>query len=145
MMTRSSRAFALLAEGGDDVVGLEPQQIDRSDPECGNHLAHQPHLLAEDVGGRLALRLVLGMGDVPERRLRAVEGDDHAVGMVILDEVDQHRREAEHRVGHLPARRRHVGRQGEEGAVGERVAVDQQDGSHVLPTLRVVSSAEGPW
>ena len=144
-MTRSSRAFALLAEGGDDVVGLEAQQIDGFDPERGNHLAHQPHLLAEDVGGRLALRLVLGVGDVPERRLRAVEGDDHAVGVVILDEVDQHRREAEHCVGHLAARRRHVGRQGEEGAVRERVAVDQQDGSHVLPTLRVVSSAEGPW
>ena len=45
---------------------------------------------------------------------------------VVLEQVDQHRREPEHRVGDLPDGRGHVGRQGEEGAVGERVAVEQQ-------------------
>ena len=55
-----------------------------------------------------------------------------AVGLVVLHHVDQHRREAEHRVGDLTARRCHVGRQREERAIGQRVAVEEQVGAHAV-------------
>ena len=55
---------------------------------------------------------------------------DDVVGLVVAQQVDQHRREAEHRVGDLARRRRHVGRQGEERPVGQRVAVEQQQLGH---------------
>ena len=72
-------------------------------------------------------RLVVGDHLVAEGRLGPVEGGDQLVGVVVLEQVDEHRREAVHGVGHLPRRRGHVGREGEEGPVGQRVAVDQHD------------------
>ena len=117
---------------GDQVVGLPSGEFDRGDAERIEHLAHKPHLLAEDVGCGLALRLVLGFGLVAERRLGAIEGDEDAVGFLILDDVGEHRGEPEDRVGDLPAGGRHVGGQGEEGPVRQRVAVDEEVRAHGL-------------
>ena len=104
-----TRLLGPFAEGGDDVVGFEAHDVDRGDVQRRQHLTHQPHLLAQDVGGGFALRLVLGVGNMAERGLGAVERHRNSVGTLIFDEVDEHRREAEHRVGDLPTGRDHVG------------------------------------
>ena len=122
--------------GGDQVVGFPAGAVDRGDPDRVEHLADEAHLLAEDVGRRCALRLVLGLRLVTERRLGPVECHQHAVGLVVLQHVDQHRREPEHGVGHLTAGGGHVGREREERAVGERVAVDDEVGPHCSQSLQ---------
>ncbi len=115
---------------GDDVVGLEAGDLQDRDVEGRHHLAHEPHLLAEDVGSLLPTGLVVVEELVAERRLGTVEGDGDAVGTMVLEQVDQHRGEPEDGVRDLPGCGRHVRRQGEEGAVGERVAVDQHHRRH---------------
>ncbi len=47
-------ATALRGERGDDVVGLEAGDLEDGDPQRLHHLAGEAHLLAEDVGRRLA-------------------------------------------------------------------------------------------
>ena len=83
-------------------------------------------LLAQQVGSRAALRLVLlvdllapGAARVPDHhgRLRAVLGED----------LHQHRGEAEDRVGREPLGRGDRFGQREERPVGERVPVDQEE------------------
>ena len=117
-------------EGGDDVVGLETDRLQGRDRHRVEHLAHEPHLLAQDVGGGLALGLVRRGHLVPEGRLGPIERDRDAIGLVVLHQVDQHRREPEDRVGHLTRCRRHVGGQGEERPVGERISIDEHHGRH---------------
>ena len=56
-----------------------------------------------------------------------VEGDGEVRRLLVAQDVDQHRREAVDRVGRLPGRGGEVlHREGEERAVGQRVAVEQQ-------------------
>jgi hypothetical protein len=117
----------LRGQSRDDVVGLVARQLEQPDAEHLDHLAHQPDLLAEDVGRRGPPGLVGGDPLVAERRLGPVERHRHAPVPVVAHEVDEHRREPEHRVGHLARRGGEVGGQGEEGAVGERVPVDEQE------------------
>ncbi len=113
-------------EGGDDVVGLEPGLLEERESEDLDDLADQAHLLAQDVGSGLATGLVVVEPFVPERRLGPIEGHGHAVGTVVAEQVEQHRREAVDGVGHLARCGRQIGGQREERSVGERVAVDQQ-------------------
>src|SRR3546814_6076435 len=75
------------------------------------------------------VRSVGGDALVAERRLRPVERHRDRLRRVVAQEVHEHRREPEDGVGDLPRRGGEVGREREEGAVGERVAVDQQDGA----------------
>ena len=121
-----ARLAALLGERGDDVVGLDAGLVHDREAEGGDDLADQAHLLAEDVGGLGPARLVVGDALVAERLLRAVEGHDDAVARVVPEHVDQHRREPVDGVGHLPGGGGHVGGQGEERPVRQRVAVDQE-------------------
>ena len=117
-------------ERGDDVVGLEARRLEHRDVEDLDHLADQADLLAEDVGCLAPVGLVGGQRLVAEGRLGPVERDREMVGLVVADQVHQHRGEAEDGVRHLPRRRGEVGGQGEEGTVGQRVAVDQHQRAH---------------
>ena len=117
------RAFS---ERGQDVVGLEPLQLDHREVQGIYYFSHEAHLLAEDVWSGFAPRLVFGVAFVAKRRLRQVEGDRNSLGLVVPHQVDQHRRKPEDSVGHLSRCRCHVGRKGEEGPIGERVSVDEQ-------------------
>ena len=120
----------LVGGRGDEVVGLPAGQLARGDAEGGQHLTHQAHLLAQRIGRRVAVGLVRGVGLVAEGRLGTVEGDEHRVRSLLLQHVDEHRREPEHGVGQLSAGRRHVLGQGEEGAVCQGVPVEQQQLRH---------------
>ena len=108
----------------------KPGDLEDRDAERLDHLAHQPHLLAEDVGRRVAVGLVgrrPARGGTSARAGRRPPRCRRAGGR--WRRLIEHRREPEHRVGDLPRRGGQVGGQGEEGAVGERVAVDQEDGA----------------
>jgi len=91
----------LVGHRGDDVVGLEPAALDGRDPQHRENLFDDAQLLTKGVGGLLALRLVRRFGPVSECGLGPIECHDHAVGTAILQHGQQHRRETEHRVGHL--------------------------------------------
>ena len=121
---------ALGGQGGEHVVGLVARRVHRGHGQGVKDFPHQAHLLAQDVGGRVAGPLVGGNHGVPEGRLGPVEGDHDLVGLMVAPQVDEHRREAEHCVGDLARRGGHVGGQGEEGAIGQRVAVDQHHLGH---------------
>ena len=114
-----AQLFALPGDRADDVVGLEPDEVDRRHIERLQHLTDESHLLAEDVRRRLTLRLVLRVRKVAERRLRPIERNQHAVWLVLLHQVDEHRGESEHCVGDLAAGGGHVRRQCEERSIGE--------------------------
>ena len=111
MMTSSPASRGLGGERGDDVVGLEARRCSRIGMrERLEHLADQAHLLAQDVGRLLAVGLV---GRRPARGGTSARAGRRpprcASGCWSREQVDEHRREAEHRVGDL-ARRRWPGR-----------------------------------
>ena len=70
-----AQVLATLSHRGDDVVSLPASQIDDGHVEGRQHLANQPHLLTQNIGGCLALRFVQRVRHVPERWLGAVKGD----------------------------------------------------------------------
>ena len=67
---------------------------------------------------------------VAEGGLGPVEGHCDLIGLVVAPQVDQHRGEPEDGVGDLARGGGHVGGQGEEGPVGERVPVDEHHRGH---------------
>ena len=101
--------FAHQRNGADNVVGLEAHEVDGGDIECNQYLAHQPHLLAQNVRGCFALCFVLRVRVVPKRWFGPVKCHQHAVGFVFFDEVDEHRHKAKDGVRDLPTGRCHVG------------------------------------
>ena len=117
-------------QGGDDVVGLEARHLHHRYAQRLHHLADQAHLLAEDVGGLGPPRLVVGHQLVAEGGLGTVEGYGYAFRAVVLEQVHEHGGEAEDGVGHLTRHGRHVRGKGEEGPVGQGVAVEQEQLRH---------------
>ena len=87
---RITAAHQLVGGRCDEVVGLPTDAVERSDPDRVEHLSDKTHLLAENVGGRLALSLVQRFRLVSERRLGPVERDKNPVGLMIFQHVDQH-------------------------------------------------------
>ena len=116
----------LAGQRGDHVVGLVALDLDVGVAE-GLDQRHQVRpLLAQQVGARFALGLVEVVGDLAARHPR-VPGDDDPGRVVLVDDFDQHRGEPVDRVGRPPVAGPDRLRQGEEGPVGERVAVDQEE------------------
>ena len=125
----TSAAFGLRLGGerGDDVVGLVAGHGQVPDAERVEDLEDQADLAAELIGGLGPARLVLDVLLVPEGRLAAVEGDRHPGRLLVAQHVDEHRGEAVDGIGRLARRGGEVlhGKR-EEGPVGERVAVEEQ-------------------
>ena len=114
-------------QGGDDVVGLVAVLAQVLDLEGVEDLVDERQLAGELVGGLVALGLVLGVLLEAERLPRLVEGDADVGRLLVAQHVDEHRGEPEDRVGVLTRRGREVlDREGEEGTVGQRVAVEQE-------------------
>ena len=121
-------ATAWVVEGGDDVVGLVAVELEVGDVQGVEHPLDQRQLAAELVGRLVALRLVLGVLLEAEGLARLVEGDRDVRGHLVAQHVDEHRGEAVDGVGVLPGGGREVlHRQREERAVGQRVAVEEQE------------------
>ncbi len=125
------RVAGLGGERGDDVVGFETRQLHRRDVQGCDHLPHEAELLRQQVRRLLAVAFVGGHPLVAEGRLWPVEHHRDRLGIMVPQEVDQHRCEAVDGVGHLARSGGEICRQREEGAVGERVAVDQENGHHI--------------
>jgi hypothetical protein len=116
----------LLDQRSDHVVGLVALDLDVGVAE-GLDQRHQVRpLLAQQVGARFALGLVEVVGLLAAAPA-GVPGDDHALRVVLVDDFHQHRGEAVDRVGRAAVAGPDRLRQGEEGAVGEAVAVDQEE------------------
>ncbi len=116
----------LLDQRGDHVVGLVAVDLDVGVAE-GLDQRHQVRpLLPQQIGARFALGLVEVISLLAAAPA-GVPGDDHALRVVFVDDFHQHRGEAVDRVGRPPVAGPDRLGQGEEGAVGEAVAVDQEE------------------
>jgi hypothetical protein len=107
------------------IVGLEAVQARVAIAERLDERLERRPLLAQQVGARLPLSLVRGVGLGAPRGSR-VPRHDRRRGAVLRDQLDEHRSEAEDRVGRLAGRGGDGLRQRKESAVDEAVAVYQE-------------------
>ena len=120
----------------DDVVGLVVLQLDNGDAQDVQKLADARHLRAHLIGHVRTMGLVSLV--IPEAERRSlVEGHDDVVGLLFLQDGEEHRGKAVHRIGQLPARGLQVGRERVISAVCKGVAVHQ----HQLFLLHRYASA----
>src|SRR5699024_2065420 len=126
-------AGAAGGQGGEAVVGLEASVGEGDDAQGPQHLLDQRDLAAELLRGFVPRAFVVRVGLLAEGVAGDVEGHRHVGGFLVPEQVDQHRGEAVDGVGDLAGAGGEVlGGQGEEGPVGHRVAVDDQEqGSRV--------------
>jgi hypothetical protein len=115
----------LADQGGDQVVGLVPGDLDHRDPQGGQHLADQRHLRVELVGRAAPVGLVAVVDVVTVGGAAQVEADRDPVRGEVAEQLDQHGGEAVDDVGQLPGGRLEVAGQGEEGPEGQAVPVQQ--------------------
>ncbi len=125
----------LAHQRGDDVVGLVARHLDDGDVQGVEHLADQRHLRAELDGGRLPVRLVLGVDLVAVGGPTDVEADGDAIRGDLTEQLHQHGGEAVDRVGLLPGGGRQITGQREERSVGEAVPVQQHQRPRRLARL----------
>ena len=122
---RDAALLGLPDERGDHVVGLVALDGDVAVAERLDERAQRRPLLLEQVGARGALRLVIG-GDLLAAGHPGVPHHDGRHLAVVGEDLHEHRREAEDRVGRAAVRGGDRFGQREERAVGERVPVDQE-------------------
>ena len=116
----------LRRERGDHVVGLPALELEVPVAERLDDRPEVRELLAQQVRHRPALRLVVLRDGRAVDRAR-VPGDRDALRPVVGEELEEHVREAEQRVRREALARRQLLREREEGAVGEVVAVDEEE------------------
>ena len=118
-------SIGLGCEGGDDVVGFPALELEVAVAEGLDDRAEVGELLAQQVGHRLALGLVV-LRDRSAVDCARVPRDRDALRLVVREQLEEHVREAEQCVrGEAVARRQLLGER-EEGAVREVVAVDEE-------------------
>jgi hypothetical protein len=89
-----------------------------------HHLADAGHLRAQLFWHGRSMRLILRILFVAEGAPH-VEGHGNVVGLLVPQHVKQHGGEAEDGIGQLALARRHCGRQGVEGTIGQAVAINE--------------------
>ena len=109
------------------ALGLQNRHVERSE----QLLDHRKLRVQIGVHGR-ALRLILRQHLHAHARLALIKRHDHTVGVKGIDHLKEHVQEAEDRVGGATVRRVHGRRHGVEGAVHERVAVDDGKGTALV-------------
>ena len=112
-------------EGGDDVVCLPALELEVAVAERLDDRPEVRELLAQEIGHRPPVGLVR-LGDLGAVDGPRVPGDGDATRPVIRQKLEQHVREAEERVGREALARGQLLGQREEGAIGEVVAVDEE-------------------
>ena len=112
-------------EGRDHVVGLPPLELEVPVAERLHDRPEVRELLAQEVGHRPPVALVGVELLVPVDRAR-VPRDRDALRPVVGEELEEHVGESEQRVRREALGRRQLLGQREEGAVGEVVAVDEE-------------------
>ena len=113
-------------EGADHVVGFDAVLNDQRQAHGADQIVQRLHLLAQLVGHRRPVGLVLLEQLVAEGFALGVEHHRHVLGVVVVDHLAQHRGDAAHRAGGLAGgggqRRQRV-----EGPVQVGGAVDKDD------------------
>ena len=113
-------------EGADHVVGFDAVLDDQRQAHGADQIVQRLHLLAQLVGHRRPVGLVLLEQLVAEGFALGVEHHRHVLGVVVVDHLAQHRGDAAHRAGGLAGgggqRRQRV-----EGPVQVGGAVDKDD------------------
>ena len=122
----------LHGERADRVVGLVARHPDHRDVQDIEHLLDQSELRAEVGGGLRPAGLVVGVHLEPHGGGAHVEGHRQQVGMLVAEQLDQHRREAVDRVRDGARAGRQRLRQGEERPVREAVTVQQEESTRGL-------------
>ncbi len=97
-----SEGLRLRGQGGDHVVGFETFLGHDRDAQRAENVLGDVDLALEFVRSLRSLRLVFGEQVGAKRLTRHVEGRGQVGGLLVTKKVDQHRREAVHRVGGLP-------------------------------------------
>ena len=113
-------------EGGDQIVGLEPRELDARHVEGARRVPDEAELRHQLFRRVAAVRLVVGEDVVAEGDARAVEDHRETARAGIAQQLRQHLGEAEHRVDRDPFRVGHR-RQAVEGAEDVARPVDQID------------------
>ena len=109
------------------ALGLQNRHVER-----GEQLLNHGKLRVQiGVHGR-ALGLVLRQHFHAHARLALVKRHDHTVGIKGVNHLEEHIQKTKDRVGGTTVRRVHGGRHGVEGAVHERVAVDDGKGTALV-------------
>ena len=121
--------LAQARHGAQDIVtfpalGLQNRHVERSE----QLLNHGELRVQVGVHGR-TLRLVLRQHLHTHARLALVKRHDNAVGIKGIDHLEEHVQKTKDRVGGATVRRVHGRRHGVEGAMHERVAVDDGKGT----------------
>src|SRR5581483_702373 len=117
-------------ERRDHVVGLPALELEVPVAEGLDDRPEVGELLAEQVGHRPAPLLVDHLGRLRDRgavHRPGVPRDGDAPRAVVGEQLEEHVREAEERVRRAAVARGELLREGEEGAVGEVVAVDEEE------------------
>ena len=123
----------LVRAGGerrDHVVRLPALELEVAVAERLHDRAEVRELLAQQVGHRPASLLVdhvRRLGDRVALGRARVPGDRDPLRPVVGEQLEEHVREAEERIRRKAVARRELLRKGEEGAVGEVVAVDEEE------------------
>jgi hypothetical protein len=120
----------------DHVVRLPALELEVPVPESFDDRPEVRELLAEEVGHRAPLGLVLGIDLLPMHRFR-VPGDRDTARRVVREELEQHVREPEQCVRRLAVGRLQLLRERETGIV----AVDEEGSKS---DRRVSSSGSSP-
>ena len=128
-------AAGLLAQArqsAQDVIAFPALGLQNRHVERGEQLLNHGKLCAQiGVHGR-ALGLVLRQHLHAHARLALVKRHDHTVGIKGVNHLEEHIQKAKDRVGGTTVRRVHGGRHGVEGAVHERVAVEDGKGTALV-------------
>ena len=119
------RLVGTRGERGDHVVRLPALELEVAVAERLHDRPEVRELLAQQVRHRPAPFLVR-LGDLGAVYRPRVPGDRHASRPVVREQLEEHVREAEQRVRGLPVGRLELLGQREEGAVGEVVAVHEE-------------------
>ena len=120
-------------ERRDHVIGLVALGVDGGHAERLDQPANQLDLLDERLGRRRPARLVARGESVAERRLAPVERDGHPGRRLVLEQLGEHRGEAEDRLCLLARSRRQLRLlQGEPRPEREGVAVEEKVTRHCL-------------
>ena len=113
-------------ERGDHVVGLPALELEVAVAERLDDRPEVRELLPQEVGHRPPLGLVL-LGQLRPVHGARVPRDCDALRPVVREQLEEHVREAEQRVRGEPLARRELLGEREEGAVGQVVAVDEEE------------------
>ena len=124
--------FTQARHGSQDIVAFPALGLQNRHVERGEQLLdHRKLRMQIGVHGR-ALRLILRQHLHAHARLAPIKRHNNAVGIKGVDHLKKHVQKAKDRVGGATVRRVHGRRHGVEGAMHERVAVDNGKGAALV-------------